>query len=185
MQERSDVELVQQVRSGNRQAFKTLMRRYQEKVYWVARRLVGTHEDADDVAQETFIKAYLALGEFRNDAQFYTWLYRIAVNLSLNVIRKRQVMSYLRDSEILRRFLPSEDRPDSVVELKETETRFHRAIVSLPEKQRAVFVLRFFDGLAYEDISKILNTSVGGLKANYFHAIHKIREHMRNVANAE
>jgi RNA polymerase sigma-70 factor (ECF subfamily) len=76
-----DVELVQEVRDGNRQAFTELMRRYQQRVYWTARRIVGTHEDADDVAQETFIKAYLGLGDFRGDSSFFTWLYKIAVNL--------------------------------------------------------------------------------------------------------
>jgi RNA polymerase sigma-70 factor (ECF subfamily) len=122
MHELSDFELVQMVRGGDRRAFTTLMHRYQERVYWVARRLVGNHEDADDVAQETFIKAYLALGDFRNDSQFFTWLYRIAVNLSLNTMRKRQVLTYLRESELLRRAFPAVERPDSAVELNDSCT---------------------------------------------------------------
>jgi RNA polymerase sigma-70 factor (ECF subfamily) len=156
------------------------MHRYQERVYWVARRIVGGHEDADDVTQETFVKAYLALGEFRGDSSFFTWLYRIAVNLSLNTIRKRQVLSYLHESELLGRFLPSHDDPSERVEQEETATLLERAIAQLPEKQRAVFVLRYHDELSYEEIAKILKTSIGGLKANYFHALRKVREHLRN-----
>jgi RNA polymerase sigma-70 factor (ECF subfamily) len=185
MPELSDLELVQLVREGRRDAFSGLMRRYQERIYWIARRLVGNHEDADDVAQETFIRAYLALGDFRNDATFYTWLYRIAVNLSLNMTRKRQIMTYLNESDLLRKLLPSEDRPDRTLELQETEVALQRALGTLPEKQRAVFVLRFFEQLPYERISEVLKTSTGGLKANYFHAIRKIREHMINVEKAD
>jgi RNA polymerase sigma-70 factor (ECF subfamily) len=180
MEQLSDLELVQEVRRGKRQAFTELMRRYQQRVYWTARRIVGRHEDADDIAQETFIKAYLALGDFRGDSSFFTWLYRIAVNLSLNAVRKQQVLKYLRQSDIINRILPAEGSPDQELEVKETESRFLRAITSLPEKQKAVFVMRYFDEMSYEDISKVLKTSVGGLKANYFHAIRKIREVMKD-----
>lgn len=180
MEPLSDQELIQEVREGKRRAYTELMHRYQERVYWVARRIVGGHEDADDVTQETFVKAFLALGEFRGDSSFFTWLYRIAVNLSLNTIRKRQVLSYLHESELLGRFLPSHDDPSERVEQEETATLLERAIAQLPEKQRAVFVLRYHDELRYEEIAKILKTSIGGLKANYFHALRKVREHLRN-----
>ena len=180
MEPLSDQELIQEVREGKRRAYTELMHRYQERVYWVARRIVGGHEDADDVTQETFVKAYLALGEFRGDSSFFTWLYRIAVNLSLNTIRKRQVLSYIHESELLGRFLPSHDDPSERVEQEETATLLERAIAQLPEKQRAVFVLRYHDELSYEEIAKILKTSIGGLKANYFHALRKVREHLRN-----
>ncbi len=176
----SDPELVQEVRNGKRQAFTELMRRYQERVYWVARRMVGDHADADDITQETFIKAYTALGDFRGESTFFTWIYRIAVNLSLNAIRKHQVMNYLRQSDIVARVLPAKERPDTEYELKELEVSLQRAIAELPEKQKTVFVLRYFDGLSYEEISAILKTSVGGLKANYFHAVRKIQERMKD-----
>ena len=156
------------------------MKRYQQRVYWTARRMVGNHHDAEDIAQETFIKAYLALGDFRNDSSFFTWLYRITINLSLNSMRKQQLVSYIRESELLSRFLPAIERPDGVMQAKEMERRLHRAVALLPEKQRAVFVLRFFDGLAYDEISEILKTSIGGLKANYFHALRKIREQLKD-----
>jgi RNA polymerase sigma-70 factor (ECF subfamily) len=180
MQVLTDAELVQQVRNGNRQAFTELMRRYQERVYWTARRIVGGHDDAEDVSQETFVRAYLNLGEFRSDAAFFTWLYRIAVNLSLNHLRKRQVIQYLRESELLSRFVAADATPLSEFEFKETEGRLHAAVQRLPERQKAVFVLRFFDGLSYEEIGGILKTSVGGLKANYFHALRKVREALKD-----
>jgi RNA polymerase sigma-70 factor (ECF subfamily) len=184
MDPRTDFELVQDVRKGKRQAFTELMRRHQQRVYWVARRIVGDHAEADDVAQETFVKAYLGLGEFRGDASFFTWVYRIAVNLSLNAVRKRQVMNYLRESELLSKFLPSEDDPSAGVEQSEVESALRRAIATLPEKQKAVFVMRYYDELSYVEIAKVLKTSVGGLKANYFHALNKVREYMRNEIQA-
>ena len=180
MDERSDLELVEQVRNGNRRAFTDLMRKYQQRVYWTARRIVGTHEDADDVAQETFVKAFMGLGEFRGDSGFFTWLYRIAVNLSLNTVRKRQLMTYLRDTEIINKFLPAADNPEHEYEERENDRIIQRAIVELPEKQKAVFVMRYYDELSYEEISEILKTSVGGLKANYFHALKKVQEFVRN-----
>lgn len=180
MEQQSDQELVQEVRNGKREAFTELMRRYQERVYWVARRIVGNHEDADDVVQETFIKAYTGLGDFRGDASFFTWLYRIAVNLSLNTIRKRQVLNYLRDSPLLSRIFSLEDDPHQIVEARELESRLERAISLLPEKQRSVFILRYYEDLSYEEIAQILKTSVGGLKANYFHALKKVQQYLRD-----
>ncbi|HXX62581.1 MAG TPA: RNA polymerase sigma factor [Bacteroidota bacterium] len=180
MEPQSDLELVQEVRNGRRQAFTELMRRYQQRVYWVARRIVGSHDEADDVVQEAFVKAYLALGDFRGDSSFFTWLYRITVNLSLNAVRKRQVMNYLHESELLSRILPSSDDPGRDVEQQETESALERAVARLPEKQKAVFVMRYYDEMTYEEIGRVLKTSVGGLKANYFHALRKVQEYMRN-----
>ena len=180
MKQFSDLELVNEVRSGKRQAFTELMRRYQQRVYWTARRIVGRHEEADDIAQETFVKAYLALGDFRGDASFFTWLYRIAVNLSLNAIRKQQILGYLRQSEIVNRIFPADENPQKDLEFKETQTLLDKAIARLPEKQRAVFVMRYHDEMAYEEISRVLKTSVGGLKANYFHALRKVQEFMKD-----
>ncbi len=179
--ELSDLELVQQVRAGNRQAFTSLMLRYHQGVYRIARRIVGNHEDADNVAQETFVRAYLGLGDFRNDSTFHTWLYRIAVNLALNAVRKQQIMSYLRESELLARFLPGDEKPNTPLNDSETVGTLQEALRSLPEKQLSVFVLRFFEELSYEEIAEILKTSIGGLKVNYFHTIGQIREHLSSV----
>ena len=127
MDPRPDLDLVEEVRNGKRQAFTELMRRYQKRVYWTARRIVGNHEDADDVTQETFVKAFTGLGDFRGDASFFTWLYRIAVNLSLNMVRKRQVVTYLRESELLQKLLPAHEDPLARVALQETEALLERA----------------------------------------------------------
>ena len=178
----SDQELVQKVRNGDRRAFTVLMRRYQERVYWVARRIVGSHDDADDVTQEAFVKAFVGLGDFRGDASFYTWLYRIAVNLSLNSVRKRQVLNYLGESAILRRILPRGEDPERQVEFRDLQSRLEKAVAQLPEKQRAVFVLRRYEELSYEEIAQILKTSVGGLKANYFHALKKVQQYLKDEA---
>lgn len=182
MNQKSDQELVQEVRNGDRRAFTELMRRYQERVYWVARRMVGNHDDADEVTQEAFVKAYVGLGEFRGDASFYTWIYRIAVNLSLNTIRKRQVLNYLRDSEVLSRLLPLGEDPVREVEFRDLQSRLEKAVAQLPEKQRAVFVLRHYEEMPYEEISQVLKTSIGGLKANYFHALKKVQQYLKDEA---
>jgi len=176
---RTDLELVKEVRDGHREAYTELMRRYQQRVYWVARRIVGDHAEADDVVQETFVKAYLALGDFRGESGIYTWLYRIAVNLALNAVRKRQVVTYLRESELLNQMLPSGDDPSANVEEEETASALRQAVDRLPEKQRAVFIMRYYDELSYEEIAAVLKTSVGGLKANYFHALRKIQTALR------
>ncbi|MBX2989685.1 MAG: sigma-70 family RNA polymerase sigma factor [Bacteroidetes bacterium] len=176
----TDLDLVQQVRNGKREAYTELMRRYQQRVYWVARRIVGNHDDADDIAQETFVKAYLALGDFRGDSGFFTWLYRIAVNLSLNTIRKQQVVNYLRESPMILSLLPAKDNPQAELEAKELESKLQRAVALLPEKQKAVFVMRYYEEMNYEEISEVLKTSVGGLKANYFHALKKVQEYLKD-----
>jgi len=180
MSQLTDLELIQQVRNGKRQAYTELMRRYQQRVYWTARRIVGGHDEADDVAQETFVKAYLALGDFRGDSSFFTWLYRIAVNLSLNVVRKQQVMSYLRESPVISSLLPAKENPHSDLEFKDLESRLQKAIATLPEKQKVVFIMRYYDEMSYEEISEVLKTSVGGLKANYFHALKKVQEFLKD-----
>lgn len=176
----SDQDLVQEVRNGKRQAFTELMRRHQQKIYWTVRRIVVDHAEADDVTQETFVKAFLSLGDFRGDSSFYTWLYRIAVNMSLNAVRKRQVVEYLRESEIINRLFPQQVNPQQEVEFREVESQLQLAVATLPEKQRAVFVMRFFEEMSYEEIGKVLKTSVGGLKANYFHALKKVQEFLSN-----
>jgi len=180
MEPLSDLELVEAVRNGKRQAFTELVRRYQERIYWTARRIVGDHAEADDVTQEAFVKAFLGLGDFRGDSAFYTWLYRIAVNLSLNAVRKRQVVEYLRESEIINRVFPQSEDPERELEQKDLESIVQRAVATLPDKQKAVFVMRYYDEMTYDEIARVLKTSVGGLKANYFHALKKVQEFLKN-----
>ena len=178
---REDLELIDLFRQGNESAFNEIVRRYQEKLYWVARRFVNDHDEADDVVQEVFIKAYDALKDFRSESGLYTWLYRIAVNMSLNVVRKRKVREFLQLDTLLGEEQSSEDRPDEALERSEHRSLVQEAVNKLPEKQRAVFVMRYYEELSYEEIAAILKTSVGGLKANYFHAIRKIGEYVKRA----
>lgn len=180
MTDARDLELVAACRRGDRTAFNELVITYQDRIYWVARRMLGDHDEALDITQDVFVKAWGALGEFRGDARPYTWLYRIATNLCLNRIRSRKIRNVFRlqDDEHDR---PSDDpAPDETLERTELRALIARAIDRLPEKQRAVFVLRYYDELPYEEIAVIMQRSVGGLKANYFHAVRKIEEFVRN-----
>jgi RNA polymerase sigma-70 factor (ECF subfamily) len=170
----SDLDLVLRVRGGDRQAFTALIQRHQDRVYRICREMIGIHQVADEAAQETFVKAYLSLGDFRNDGNFLIWICRIAVNLALNASRKRQVMAYLRSSELLVRFLPKETS-ETVVPATGLQA------ARLSEKQLSVFVLRFFEGFSFEEISAILNTSVRNIEINYYHAVRKLTEHLTHA----
>jgi RNA polymerase sigma factor (sigma-70 family) len=172
----SDLELVESFQKGNEASFNELVRRYQEKVYWIAHRFVNDHDQADDIVQEVFLKVYRALNDFRGDSGVYTWLYRITVNISLNTIRKQRIKDFLRIDEFFDYPSEESEQPDKQYEQNEQKQLIEEAIQRLPEKQKAVFILRYYEELPYEDISKILQTSVGGLKANYFHAVKKIGE---------
>ena len=174
MTELDDKELLELYHAGQKdQMFNELVRRYQKRIYWVARRMVKRHEDADDIAQEVFVKAYTALENFRGDANLYTWLYRIAVNLSINHIRKQKVRNAVDIDDYLPFLSRDADQHSNIVR-EENISLIEEAIESLPEKQRAVFLMRYYDEMPYEQISSILGTSVGGLKANFHHAVKKV-----------
>ena len=181
MTERSDNELIELFQNGDDSAFNHLVLRYQEKVYWVARRFVNDHDGADDVTQEVFCKVYESLKDFRSESSVYTWLYRITVNISLNSLRRQKVRDFFRTDEMFE--VKDEDAvaPDEALEQQEQKALIEEAIARLPEKQKAVFVLRYHEELSYEEISKTLKTSVGGLKANYFHAVKKIQEYVKSA----
>jgi RNA polymerase sigma-70 factor, ECF subfamily len=181
MTERSDNDLVELFQSGDDSAFNHLVLRYQEKVYWVARRFVNDHDAADDVAQEVFCKVYESLREFRGDSSVYTWLYRITVNIALNSVRRQRVREFFRIDEMFDAEDEDAVAPDKALEQQEQKTLIEDAIARLPEKQKSVFVLRYYEELPYEEISKVLHTSVGGLKANYFHAVKKIQEYVKRA----
>jgi RNA polymerase sigma factor (sigma-70 family) len=176
-----DQQLIQDFISGNEQAYTQLVNRYKEKVYWVVRRMIPDHDEADDITQNVFIKAYQSLNNFKGESSFYTWIYRIAVNLSLNEIRRKKVRKIfsLDDRETFE-LHSNDEHPLEKLEHEERKQLIQKAIDRLPEKQKKVFVLRYHEELPYEKIAKILNTSVGGLKANYFHAVQKIGEYLKN-----
>jgi RNA polymerase sigma factor (sigma-70 family) len=181
MSDRSDEELLRQYQAGRESAFNELVLRYQEKIYWVARRFSNSHDNADDITQEVFCKMYESLKNFRGDSSLYTWLYRITVNVSLNFLRRQKVRDFLRIDEMFDVEAPEGESPHLMVEKNEQQSLIEEAVATLPKKQKAVFLMRYYDEMPYEDIAKILKTSVGGLKANYFHAVRKIGEYIRRA----
>jgi RNA polymerase sigma-70 factor (ECF subfamily) len=177
MSEYSDDELLERFRDeGNRyDAFNRIVARYRERLYWHIRKIVIVHEDTDDVLQNTFVKAWKGLETFRGEAQLYTWLYRIATNESITLLnqkRNRQMMP-LEDAGYL---LSHSLHHDAYFSGDELQLQLQKAILTLPEKQRLVFNMKYFDGMPYENMSEILGTSVGALKASYHHAVKKIKD---------
>jgi RNA polymerase sigma factor (sigma-70 family) len=173
-----DLELLQQFRDPamRERAYTTLIRKYQERIYWHIRRLVVQHEDANDVMQNVFIKVWNGLANFKENSQLYTWLYRIATNESLTFLeqQKRKKADYsLSDVES---HLENKIKADKYFNADKWEWKLQLAIQQLPEKQRIVFTLRYFDEMPYEEMSRVLETSEGGLKASYHHAAKKIEE---------
>ncbi len=181
MTEWTDKELVTRCKSGDRHAFDTLVIRYQERIYWIIKRIVRNHEDAIDITQDVFVKAYQKMSSFREDSGVYTWLYRIGINMSLNHVRKRKLRQLLSLDDLSTGISSTEQTPAQDCEKEEIQRLISKAIDRLPEKQRLVFLFRYYDELPYEDISTILGTSVGGLKANYFHAVKKIEAFVKNA----
>lgn len=157
------------------QAFKLLMEKYQRRIYFHIRKMVIDHDDADDVTQNTFIKIYYGLENFRGESQLFTWMYRIATNESLvflNAKKKRNNIS-IDESEIS---LPAHHDHDPLLSGDKMERKLLKAIDTLPDKQKLVFNMKYFDNLKYEEISEILGTSVGALKASFFHAVNKLEK---------
>ncbi|MEJ5287550.1 MAG: RNA polymerase sigma factor [Candidatus Kapaibacteriota bacterium] len=179
-----DRELIEEFEKGNtEQAAVELVRRYKNFVYFVALRYVKNYDDAEDITQEVFIEALDKMKYFRKESSLKTWLYRIAVNKSKNMLRKQKLVNlipFYRDDDDEERQLDFPDPSQSnQLERKELEEKLIEAISSLPEKQREVFSLRYFEKMSFNEISNLLGTSVGGLKANYFHAIRKIASLMK------
>lgn len=160
-------------------AFQLLVNKYQERLYWHIRKIVMNHEDADDVLQNTFVKVWRSIDGFREESTLYTWLYRIATNESLTLInsnKKRNFIPMNDSSEFLMNNLTS----DPYFNGDEIQMKLQEAIVQLPEKQRIVFNMKYFEEMKYEDMSEILNTSVGALKASFHHAAKKVEEYLKN-----
>ncbi|MBW6497706.1 MAG: sigma-70 family RNA polymerase sigma factor [Bacteroidales bacterium] len=156
-------------------AFDLIVRKYQEQVYWHIRRLVIVHEDASDIAQDVFIKAWKALPEFRGDSGLFTWLYRIATNEALSFLKKKRKRFFLPMEDVEQQ-LSNALETDAWFDGNDIEKKVQKAILSLPEKQRVVFNLRYYDEMKYEEMSRILDTSEGALKASYHHAAKKIEK---------
>jgi RNA polymerase sigma factor (sigma-70 family) len=159
-------------------AFNQLVRKYQQKIYWHIRKMVIDHEDADDLTQEVFIKVWKNLGNFRQDAQLYTWLYRIATNECLTFLSSKKRKFFLPINDVAAELAEKiESSPD--ISGDEIQLKLQKALLKLPDKQRLVFNMKYYDELKYEEISEILGTSVGALKASYHLAVKKIEEFLK------
>jgi len=176
-----DQELLQQFRQAatKEKAFTAIIKKYQEKLYWHVRRMVVDHDDANDVLQNMFIKVWNALDNFREDSQLYTWLYRIATNESLTFLQQQKRRSAVSLSDV-ESGLSNKVKADTGFDANKLEWKLQLAIQQLPEKQRAVFNLRYYDEMPYEEMSRVLETSEGALKASYHHAVKKIEEFIKN-----
>ena len=177
----ADNEILQLFRQpgAKEQAFEILLKKYQEKLYWHVRRMVVSHEDTHDLLQNIFIKVWNALDKFREDSQLYTWLYRIATNECLSFIeqkKKKSTLSLSDDEAGYSERVRAEEHFDS----SKLEWKLQLAIQQLPEKQRVVFMLRYYEEMPYQQMSEILGTSEGALKASYHHAAKKIEDFLLN-----
>ena len=160
--------------SQKEKAFNTLVHEYQEVLYWQIRRLVISHDDADDVLQNTFLKAWLALDDFRGESKISSWLFRIAINESLGFLeKKKRSIDIASDAND---YLSNQLLSDPYFDGDETQALLLQAIDLLPNKQKAVFNMKYYQEMKYEDLSQILGTSIGALKASYHHAVKKITD---------
>lgn len=155
-------------------AFEQLVRQYQRMLYYHIRRMVGDHSDADDVLQNAFIKAWRYIEQFRGDASLKTWLYRIATNEAITFLNARNKRATADIDDIAHTDATPRTQHQAPTDAQSIEDKLQRAIAALPEKQRAVFLLRYYDEMPYEEMSRVLDTSEGALKASYHHAAKKI-----------
>jgi RNA polymerase sigma-70 factor (ECF subfamily) len=160
-------------------AFRMIVDKYGSKLYWHIRRIVITHDDADDVLQNTFLNAWKNIGSFRFESSIYTWLYSIATNEALTLLRKREKESSVPLDDLESLFAWSAEG-SSYFDGDEASAKLQNAIMKLPDKQRAVFNMKYFDDMSYEDMSGVTGTSVGALKASYHHAVKKIEQFLQD-----
>jgi len=181
----TDKEIIELYGSGQREkAFREIVEAYSERLYWHVRRFLCSHEDTDDLLQEIFLKVWNSLPSFRGESNLYTWLYRIATNEALNFLHKQKVRAALHFGSITPE-LETRIDDDPYFNGDEAQRLLMKSIQRLPEKQRTVFCMRYFDDLSYEDISEILGTSIGALKASYHFASEKIRSELEKYSDKD
>jgi len=171
----NDVELIKSFLQGDESAFNRLAKQYQEKIYWHARRMTGNHLDADEILQEVLIVLYNKLKTFKFNSSLYTWIYTITNTRSINFLKRKKLRIFLSLGDIKNRTDESENIIADL-ETKQKLEKIEKALQKLPVKQREVFIMRNYDDLSYEEIAKITGKSIGGLKANHFHALNKLKE---------
>ena len=176
---RPDNNISELLKTDPDKGFRLLVETYSQKLYWHIRRLVILHEDADDALQNTFINVWKSIGNFRSESSIYTWLYAIATNEALALINKRKKNAAVSIDDLVSYFESSKEG-STWFDGDEAQMKLQNAILKLPDKQRIVFNLKYFDEMTYEEMSKILKTSEGALKASYHHAVKKIEKILIN-----
>ncbi len=177
-----EIILIQQLKNKQTQdkAFRELMSLYKERLYWHIRKIVISHDDTDDVLQNTFVKVYRNISNFKGDSKLYSWMYRIATNEAITFINKRAKDRKVDLNEM--QYQMAENlHADVYFDGNEIQIQLQKAIASLPQKQQLVFNMKYFDDMKYKDISEILDTSVGALKASYHHAVKKIEATLKQT----
>ncbi|SDL97401.1 RNA polymerase sigma-70 factor, ECF subfamily [Daejeonella rubra] len=162
------------------EAFSLLLNKYQQKIYWHIRRMVIDHDDTDDLVQDVFIKVWKSLSNFRSDSQLFTWLYRIATNESITFLNRKKLRNSVSLDESAGKDLIETLAESPYFDGDKAQMKLQQALLTLPEKQRLVFNMKYFDDLKYEEISEILGTSVGALKASFHIAVKKIEHILLN-----
>lgn len=175
-----DEKLIADFKAGDKKSFNKIVLKYQKMVYNITRKMVINHDDADEITQNVFIKLYKTLNKFKGESKLSTYLYRISINMSLNYLKKRKLIQNKFNTSIDEKEIF--DRTDALkkIETNEKENFIRKAIENLPPQQRTVFILRFYENLSYEEISEILGTSIGGLKANFYHATKNLKSFFEN-----
>ena len=162
------------------QAFRVLVHQYKERLYWHIRKIVISHDDTDDVLQNTFIKVFRGINQFKGDSKLYSWMYRIATNESITFINKKAMRLQLSSQE-MQDYLVNNLESDVYFEGDKIQLALHKALAKLPEKQRQVFNMKYFQDLKYKEIAEILEVSEGACKSNYHHATKKIEEYLKEA----
>jgi RNA polymerase sigma-70 factor, ECF subfamily len=177
-----DLELVKRFKRGNESAFTGIVNRYQRRLLQTAKVILNDEDDAMDITQEAFVKAYFNLKAFREDSSLYTWLYRILYNLCISHLRRKKIISFIsfdHHDEVME-FHSDEPGPEKTYERKELMQAVTKAVDVLPLKQRTVFILKQVEGLTHGEIAEIMGITEGAVKASYFHAIRKLQETLKN-----
>lgn len=179
MPDRIDDQIKELLVTDAEKAFRMMIDHYGERLYWHIRRIVLTHDDADDALQNTFMNAWRGAGSFRSESRLLTWLWSIATNEALALIRRREKESHL-PLDNLHGILALSEEGAAWFDGDEAEVKLQNALLKLPEKQRLVFNMRYYDELTYDEISAITGTTTGALKASYHHAVKKIEQYLKN-----
>jgi len=172
-----DKELLQKIRDPETRnyGFNMLVRAYQQRVYWLVRKMVIDHDDADDLTQEVFIKVHRAIDAFREDSQLFTWIYRIATNECLSYLNKKKRRFFLPIEDVSQQLISKLDS-SAHISGDDIQKKLQKALLKLPDKQRLVFNLKYFEEMPYEQMAEVTGTSVGALKASFHHAVKKIED---------